>query len=87
MQSVLEALGNNLVTPSRSKVPPSSPLIRSSPSQTNIKKPAQDHFYDTIPLTATSETDNSSTAPQQSSTTSSSPSTPAKDFIFTILFL
>jgi len=82
MQSVLEALGNNLVTSPRSKTPPSSPFMRSSPSQTNIKKPAKDHFYETIPLSVTPDTDNLSTVPQQSSTTPSSPSTPAKDYIY-----
>jgi len=74
MQSVLEALGNNLVTSPRSKTPPSSPSLA------HIKQPTRDHLYDTIPLTFP-ETDNSSTASQQSSTTSSS-SIPAKDYIY-----
>ena len=84
MQSVLEALGTNLVTSPKSKTPPlsSSSLITTSPSLTDVANtPTKDHFYDTIPLFDTSQTDDSSTT-QPPTQLVSSPSGYADNYIY-----
>jgi len=72
MQSVLEALGNNLVTSPLSKIPPSSSLSSSSLTDVANAPPTRDHIYDTIPLTDTSQTSNTSPGPQKPSAQPSS---------------